>query len=122
MKSAVSSVPDFTKLTNGQLQYMQISYTGFHQNRSMNMEFTDTNLFAPIYEVWLTDPLVTKLTLARQCDMKNSYIEFPENLSHVLVSDTVSQKDDLTNVISTQGTPLSVVKEAYELTSKCMFL
>ena len=34
-----------------------------------------------------------------------THIEFPENLSHVLVSDTVSQTDGLTNVISTQGTP-----------------
>ena len=34
-------------------------------------------------------------------------IDFPENLSHVLVSDIVSQTDGLTNVVSTQGTPSS---------------
>lgn len=57
------------------------------------MELTDTNLFARLYEVWLTESLVTRLTLARQGDLKNSFIEFPENWSHVLVSNTVSHTD-----------------------------
>ena len=54
LTNAAFSTPSFTKLANTQQNNMQISYTEFHQTRTINVECTVINSLSPLSKVWFS--------------------------------------------------------------------
>ena len=54
-------MPVFMKLTNGQQQCMQISYTEFNPNCAISVESTDINSFVPLCKSTDFTRIFTKL-------------------------------------------------------------
>jgi formylmethanofuran dehydrogenase subunit E-like metal-binding protein len=82
--------PIFTKLTIA--QYMEVLYTKVHPNQWRNTDNMGRNSFMPL-SMNVTKMIFTKLTLAWQIFIHNSYIEFYENPIYSFITDTTSKTD-----------------------------
>jgi hypothetical protein len=59
-KSVALPTAIFTKFTNAQRHYEQISYIDFHKNRETIAESTYRNYFTPL-SIAISEPIFTKL-------------------------------------------------------------
>jgi len=75
------TVPFSTNLTLAEWHYMEIFFTKFQPNHSLNMDVTARNLFIPVNKVWITELIFMILLLAEQLFVNNAYTEFHENLT-----------------------------------------